>query len=62
MKCEVLGVGDGVVSETRFLDIMIRRTESGLLIEADPRHAEMVIKDLDVVGGEPAVYQGLRRR
>ena len=50
MKCEVLGDGNGDVFEILALNIMIRRKESGLLIEADLRHAEMVIKDLDLVG------------
>ena len=51
VKCEVLGDGDGEVSEIRFLNIIIRCTDSGPLIEADPLHVEMVIEELDLVGG-----------
>ena len=47
VKCGVLGDGYGEVFEIWLLNVILRRTESGLLIEADPRHVEMVIKDVD---------------
>ena len=46
------------VSEIGVLNRIIRRTDLGLLIEADPRPAEMVIEDLDLVGGRAGRLPG----
>ena len=66
VKCEFLGGGEGEVSEIRVLNRVVRRTGSGLTIEADPRHAEMVIKDLELTtakeGRVPGSKEGSAQR
>ena len=37
VKAEVLGGGDGELSEIRVLNRIVRRTNNGITIEADPR-------------------------
>ena len=46
-KCEILGDGGSEASESRVPNRIIRRTDSGLLMEADPRLAEMAIQYVD---------------
>ena len=58
VKCEVLGDGDGEVDEIRVLNRVVRRTSTGITIEADPRHAEMVIKDLELTSANAGKVPG----
>ena len=46
VKCEVLGSGNDELSEIRVLNRVITRDAQGLTLEADPRHAEIVLRDL----------------
>ena len=46
IKCEVLGDEQGEVNEIRVLNRIVRRDEKGFTTEADPRHAELAIRDL----------------
>ena len=53
VNVEVLGGGVGEASEIRVLNRVVRRTADGITIEADPRHAEMVVKDLELTTAKP---------
>ena len=46
VKCGILGGGNGELDEIRVLNRVIRRDGQGLTLEADPRHAEIVVSDL----------------
>ena len=46
IKVEVLGDKKEESQELRILNKVVRLTEAGIELEADPRHAEIVIKDL----------------
>ena len=46
LKTEIIGRGEGLSSEIRVLNKIVRMTDSGVELEADPRHAELVIKEL----------------
>ena len=46
MKVECLGDGKGCTHEIRVLNKVLRHTKEGIEMEADPRHAEMVIREL----------------
>ena len=48
IKVEKLGCGSDCKSEMRILNKVVRATDSGITLEADPRHAELVIKELDL--------------
>ena len=49
LKFQVLGKGEDCVQEVRILNKVIRRTDEGIELEADPRHAEIVAKELGLV-------------
>ena len=42
-----LGEGPGCIKEMKILNRVVRLTASGLLYEADPRHAEMLMRAVD---------------
>ena len=46
LKAQTLGSRAGCDQEIRVLNKIIRYTPSGIELEADPRHAERVIRDL----------------
>ena len=48
IKTEMLGANEGDVKEIKVLNKIIRLTDSGLEPEADPRHAELVVRELGV--------------
>ena len=50
LKVEVLGDGKGCTQEVRILNKIVRHTKKGIELEADPRHAEIVIRDLGIEG------------
>ena len=50
IKCEILGDGQEELDEIRVLNRVIRRDDHGYTLEADPRHAEIVIRDLGLEG------------
>ena len=46
IKVEQLGTEEGQSAEVRILNKVVRITDGGIELEADPRHAELVIKEL----------------
>ena len=44
LKVEMLGFGPGKTHELRILNKVVRVTTDGFELEADPRHAELVVK------------------
>ena len=66
IKVETLGAGKEDAKEIRVLNKVIRLTQEGLELEADPRHAEIVIRDLGLEEAKPSptpgVKQGTQRR
>ena len=53
-----MGNEAGECSEIRVLNRIIRRTTTGYKIEADPRHAERVVRELGLEGSEGARLPG----
>ena len=62
MKTEMLGPdkGAGEVQEIRFLNRVLSWHDKGISWEADPRHAEMVIKQLGLEGAQTAATPGMK--
>ena len=58
LKVEVLGRGKGKTSEMIILNKVVRMTNEGIELEADPRHAELVVKDLGLTGCKPSMVPG----
>ena len=58
IKCEILGGGKDEKKEIRVLNRVIRRSELGYTLEADPRHAEIVVKDLKLEHAKPSRLPG----
>ena len=54
VKCEILGGGKGKMSEIRVLNRVIRRDDQVLTLEADPRHAEIFVRDLCLENAKPS--------
>ena len=46
IKVDVLGKGKECLSEVKILNKLVRYTDDGIELEADPRHAEIVVKEL----------------
>ena len=46
------------VTEIKLLNKMVRYTASGIELEADPRHAEIFIRDLGLTEGNPSKVPG----
>ena len=46
LKVETLGNKEGQKTEVKILNKIVRHTDRGIELEADPRHAEIVIKEL----------------
>ena len=57
-----LGGGPTDVRELRLLNRVIRWTPQGLIYEADPRHVEQLIRDLEQFGGEVSAVGSLQPR
>ena len=55
-----LGTGDDDLKEMRVLNRIVRITPHGLLYEADPRHAEMLIKAFKLEDSKPVVTPGVK--
>ena len=58
LTVEALGPGKQHVKEVRMLNRIIRWTKEGLEYEADPRHVEIMIDQLDLKNAKPAVTPG----
>ena len=60
LKVELLGKGDGETNELRILNKVVRATDKGIELEADPRHAELVIKELNLESAKPSAVPGAK--
>ena len=49
LKVEMLSGGKGDVQEVKILNKIVRWTETGVELEADPRHADIVVKELGLM-------------
>ena len=58
LKTEKLGHGKDEMAEIRILNKVVRMTNEGIELEADPRHAELVIKELGLQGAKPSPVPG----
>ena len=58
LKVEVLGTKEGQSSEMRILNKVVRTTSEGIELEADPRHAELVVKDLGLESAKVSMVPG----
>ena len=46
--------------EVRVLNRIVRWTAEGVEYEADPRHVEQIVRDLDLIGSKPVTTPGLK--
>ena len=60
IKVEKLGNGDGEVDEVKILNKVVRLTDRGLELEADPRHAEIVVRTLKLEDAKEAATPGVK--
>ena len=58
----VLGPEHGDDKEIRILNRVLRYTESGLELEADQRHAEILVRDIGVMGSKGVNTPGVKER
>ena len=58
LKVDLLGTQQGESNEMRILNKVVRATASGIELEADPRHAEIVIKELQLESSKPSLVPG----
>ena len=61
IKTETLGFAEGDVKEVKILNKIVRLTEVGIELEADPRHAELVVRELGLEGCKPSKVPGVKR-
>ena len=59
-KTEILGPDEGEVKELRVFNRVARWEMSGIVWEADPRHAEMVVEQLDMLKLKPVTTPGVK--
>ena len=57
-KVEMLGSNAGQVQEMRILNKVVRVTNEGIELEADPRHAELVVKELGLDNSKTTAVPG----
>ena len=60
LKVELLGKEEECVKEVRILNKVVRYTSAGIELEADPRHAEIVVKDLGLQDAKPRRVPGAK--
>ena len=58
LKVQALGGRRECAKEIRLLNKIVRHTAKGIELEADPRHAEIVIRDLGLADGKPSKVPG----
>ena len=61
LKVEKLGNGDGEVKEVKILNKIVRLVDEGLEMEADPRHAELVVRALKLEDAKAAATPGVKQ-
>ena len=60
IKTETLGSAEKDVKEVRILNKIVRVTDDGVELEADPRHAELVVRELGLEGCKPSKTPGAK--
>ena len=58
LKVQTFGGRKECAKEVRVLNKIIRHTANGIELEADPRHAESVVRDLGLTDGKPSKVPG----
>ena len=58
VKVQTMGDGDGEVQDIRVLNRILRRTPAGYRLEAHPRHAGRVLRELGLEGCKGARLPG----
>ena len=61
LKTQKLGDSPGYNFEGKVLNRILRRTPTGLEMEPDPRHAEMLIKSFNLEGAKSVVTPGVKQ-
>ena len=59
IQTQKIGAGEGCEREGKVLNRIVRYTEQGFELEADPRHAELIIEQLGVGGCKPVISPGI---
>ena len=59
LKTTVIGTEEGDLKEGKILNRVLRVTEAGWELEADPRHAELLIEQLQLDGSKPVSTPGI---
>ena len=57
-KTELLGAGAGDLKEVRILNRVVQMHDTGVTLEADPRHIELIVKDFGLDTGNGAATPG----
>ena len=60
LKVEMLSGDKADVQEVEILNKIIRWTDRGVELEADPRHAEIVVRELGLEGATPSKVPGAK--
>ena len=60
LKTQVLGCEEGEEKEVRILNKVVRMSDSGVELEADPRHVELVIRELGLEGAKASPVPGAK--
>ena len=55
-----MGAGPDDVKEVKVLNKVIRYTDAGIELEADPRHAEIILRELQLVGTKASTVPGAK--
>jgi hypothetical protein len=55
-----IGESEGCIKEIRILNRILRLTDEGLRCEADPRHAEMLVKALGLDNASSVLTPGIK--
>ena len=58
LKVQTLGTRKECVREIRVLNKVVRYTDAGIELEADPRHAEIVVRDLGLTDSKISKVPG----
>ena len=61
IKVETLGSGEKDAKEIRVLNKVIRYTEEGIELEADPRHAELVVRQFGLEEAKASPTPGVKK-
>ena len=60
LKTETQGSGFEDAKEVRILNKVVRMIEAGVELEADPRHAELIVRELGVASSKPSRVPGVK--